>query len=62
MSGFVFATTELIVATPSPRRYFDLDAETPSEIVRGQMPWVAHQQYGGMMCVVFADQDCEVPC
>lgn len=35
---------------------------TPLTIERGQMQWVAHQHYGGMMCVIFATADCEIPC
>ncbi len=34
---------------------------TPLAVERGQMEWVAHQHYGGMMAVVFADAVCAVP-
>ena len=34
---------------------------TPFTIERGQMEWVAHQRYGGMMGVVFAAANCEIP-
>lgn len=34
---------------------------TPFAIERSHVQWVAHQHYGGMMAVVFADSICEVP-
>lgn len=34
---------------------------TPFAVERSQMPWVAHDHYGGMMAVVFADASCDIP-
>jgi len=34
---------------------------TPLTIERSKMPWVAHKVYGGMMALVAADQECDIP-
>lgn len=34
---------------------------TPFLVARSQMRWVAHDHYGGMMAIVFADRTCETP-
>ena len=34
---------------------------TPFAVERGAMRWVAHSHYGGMMAIVFADAECEIP-
>lgn len=34
---------------------------TPFLIARSAVPWVAHQHYGGMMAIIFADRRCDIP-